>query len=292
MRMNIPGLCLAILMGATLCAAQNPPATKPLEYSTVYCSGFVSEHKVPAETYIISGEQSGEKLTFAGGDYVYINRGLNQGVHVGDEYSVVRPVADPIGSMWFKGQYPLQRSMGTMYADEGRIKIIHAEVKTSVAQVVFSCDYMQRGDIVRPFEERPQPALRDPKQFDHFAAPSGKGAGTVAFMKDFQQFGGRLQTAYVNLGSAQGVKVGDYIRIFRYQGTTSANIPQYPDMQYTARVLGELYGRAPQPYAGKDLPREVLGEGIVLNVNTKSATVLITTATVPIMSGDWAEVEQ
>jgi hypothetical protein len=292
MRMTIPGLCLAILMGATLCAAQNPPAPKALDYSTVYCSGFISEHQVPAETYIISGEQSNDKLTFIGGDYVYINRGLNQGVHVGDEFSVVRAVTDPIGSMWFKGQYPLVRAMGTTYADRGRIKIIHSEVKTSIARVVFSCDYMQRGDIVRPFEERPVPELRDAKQFDRFAAPSGKGMGTVAFAKDFGQSAGRMQTVYVNLGSAQGVKVGDYIRMFRYAGATRENYPQYPNMQYSAHVLGELYGRAPQTYASKDLPREILGEGVVLNVSAKSATVLITTAKAAITSGDSAEVEQ
>jgi hypothetical protein len=291
MRIKIPGLCLAFLMVASLCAAQNPPAAKQLEYSTVYCSGFVSEHKVPNEIHIISGEESNDKITFAQGDYVFINRGLNQGVHVGDEYSVVRPVSDPVGAMWFKGQSSLMQSMGTMYEDEGRIKVIHADVKISVAQVVFSCSYMQRGDIVRAVQERPMPPLRDPQQFDHFAAPSGKGAGTVAFMADFRQTAGRMSTAYVNLGSAQGVKVGDYIRIFRYQGATSAYLYQYRNMQYDALQSYGMYGRAPQAYSGKDLPREILGEGIVLNVNTKSATVLITTSKVPIFAGDFAEIE-
>jgi len=37
--------------------------------------------------------------------------------------------------------------------------------------------------------------------------------------KDYGQVFGKLSAVYVNLGSGQGVKVGDYFRIFRYQGS-------------------------------------------------------------------------
>lgn len=291
MRIKMIGLCLACLLGASLCAAQNPPAEKLMSFSSVYCSGFASQHKVPDETYIISGEQALEKITFVQGDYIYINRGLNQGVHVGDEFSVIRPVQESFKTLWFKGQGAILREMGTLYEDEGRIKIIHADVKTSVAQILFGCSYMQRGDIVRPAEERPMPPLKDPKQFDVFAAPSGKSKGTVAVMNNFEPAGGRMSLSYINLGTTHGVKVGDYIRMFRYQGTTNAYVPQFSRTQYDARVSEGSYGRAPQAYAGKDLPREILGEGIVLNVNTKSSTILITTARAPIFAGDSAEIE-
>ena len=42
---------------------------------------------------------------------------------------------------------------------------------------------------------------------------------------------------------------------------------------------------------GKDLPREVLGEGIVLSVTRNAATVLITYSMEEMYAGDYAEIE-
>jgi len=44
------------------------------------------------------------KITFARGDYVYINRGQDQGVRVGDRFTVVRPDKDPTDVPWFSGR--------------------------------------------------------------------------------------------------------------------------------------------------------------------------------------------
>ena len=41
---------------------------------------------------------------FDQGDYVYVNKGSNQGAKVGDVFSVVRPVTDPIKIEWTKWQ--------------------------------------------------------------------------------------------------------------------------------------------------------------------------------------------
>ena len=63
---------------------------------------MVTSESVPQDTYVITGEQSATKITFDEGDYVYINKGSDQGVKVGDEFSVVRAVKDPIGIEWTK----------------------------------------------------------------------------------------------------------------------------------------------------------------------------------------------
>jgi hypothetical protein len=98
---------------------------------------------------------------------------------------------------------------------------------------------------------------------------------------------GRWDSVYVNLGTRQGVKVGDYFRIFRYQGTRSGTIPSTRD--YQDRLYG--YGSNPKHYSWNDLPREVLGEGIVLNAGQNAATVLVTASRSEIYSGDYAELE-
>jgi hypothetical protein len=290
MRVNAAGLCLSVLLGAGLCSAQNAPAPPPArqpDASLVYCSGFVTDQKVPDEMRLISGEQSNYKVTFGQGDYVYINRGVNQGVKVGDEFSVLRPTADGIKMPWFRWQNKLMKVMGTPYSDLGRIRVVVVQPKVSIAQVVFNCDFMQRGDILQAFQERPAPTFKDPSPFDHFAAPSAKPVAMVVSSTGFHQSSGTNDTIFVNLGVSQGVKVGDYFRVFRYEG--SRNDTMDPGKDYQFKLWG--FGSTPTRYNWDDLPREVLGEGIVLNVSRNSSTVLLTYSTIEIYAGDYVEIE-
>jgi hypothetical protein len=291
MRARLVALSLVVLLGAAESSAQNAPQAAQVPpqvtYSTVNCSGFVADQKVPDGIAIISGEQSNYKITFSRGDLIYINRGQDKGVRVGDRFAVVRPVEDPNRVPWFKWQAKLLKAMGTEYKDTGQVTVVNVQPKVSIAQITFSCGYMQRGDIVLPYQDRPEPPFKDPTPFDHFAPVSGKPVAMVVAGLDFTQLYGKLQTIYVNLGTKQGVKVGDYFRIFRYQGSTAETIPQTKDYQYT--MYG--FGSAPQRYAWNDLPREVLGEGIVINVSGNSSTVMITYSAIEIRAGDYVEIE-
>jgi hypothetical protein len=293
MRAKAAGLCISLMLGAGLCLAQEAPQnTQPVAkanqpgFTARYCSGFVSDQKVPSDTYLISGEQSMHKVVFSQGDYVYINRGSNQGVRQGDRYMVVRPEQDPNRVMWFKWQSKLLKAMGTTYADLGQLEVVNVQPKVSIAKVTFSCEYMQRGDIVRPFAERVAPEYKS-EPFDHFAPVSGKPVAMVVEAKDFAQTVGANDTIYVNLGTNQGVRTGEYFRIFRYQGTMAETAPNTRDYQY--KLYG--FGSTPQVYQWNDLPREVLGEGIVLNASHNSATVLITYSRAEIYAGDYVEIE-
>src|SRR5215472_18919458 len=158
--------CLAAIVWTANGAPQTatPMIVQP-DYSTVNCSGFFTDQKVPSEFQLISGEQSNYKITFTRGDNVYINRGQDKGVRVGDRFFVVRPEANKVGVhvdwlketdvQWFKWQEKLMKAMGTAYVDAGQVRVVNVQPKVSIAQVIFSCDYMQRGDIVLPYQERP-----------------------------------------------------------------------------------------------------------------------------------------
>ena len=149
-----------------------------------------------------------------------------------------------------------------------------------------SCDRIQRGDIVQPFAARPVPQFHT-LRLDPFAAPSGKKTAMVVSAKDYTVLSGAGRIIYVNLGGGQGVRVGDYFRVFRYQGTHNDSNYQIKDSAY--KVYG--FGSAPIAYEWNDLPRQVLGEGIVLRVGTNSATVLLTDSRREIFAGDYVEVE-
>ena len=153
--------------------------------------------------------------------------------------------------------------------------------------MTFTCDYIQRGDFVRPFQERPSPPYKPAEQFDHFAPVSGKSVGMLVFGKDFSQTYGKFTTVYVNLGSNQGVHVGDYLRVFRYQGSHAEFAPNFSDFQYA--MYG--FGSTPVRYQWNELPRDVLGEGIVINSGPNSSTILITVSRLDMYAGDYAEVE-
>jgi hypothetical protein len=146
---------------------------------------------------------------------------------------------------------------------------------------------LQRGDFVRPWQERPSPPFKPAEQFDRFAPVSGKSVGMVVFGKDFGQIFGKFQSVYVNLGTNQGVNVGSYMRIFRYQGGHAETVPNFDDFQY--KMYG--FGSTPTAYKWNDLPREILGEGIVLSVSPNSSTVFVTYSRVDMYAGDYAEVE-
>jgi hypothetical protein len=285
MRAKLAALSTFVFMGAGICSAQTAPTQAG--FSTVYCSGFVSDQKVPDATRVVSGEQSNIKITFARGDYVIINRGQDKGVRVGDRYSVVRPESDPLEVNWFKWQAKLMKAMGTHYVDAGQLRIVNVQSKTAVAEVTLSCDYMQRGDIALPFQERPEPTFKDPGPFDHFAPISGKPVAMIVESREYSQSAGQGNTVYVNLGTNKGVKVGDYFRVFRYQGTLAELAPQTKGFQ--DRLYG--FGSSPGRYNWNDLPREVLGEGIVLNVSRNSSTVFLTFSSADIYAGDYVEVE-
>jgi hypothetical protein len=107
MRANAAALAFGLLFAASGAWAQSTQSTTPSQvvsstqavpnatspdYTAVYCSGFVTVDRVPDDTRLISGEQSNVKIVFSRGDYVFLSKGANLGVKVGDRFSVVRPV--------------------------------------------------------------------------------------------------------------------------------------------------------------------------------------------------------
>lgn len=276
-------LGVGLLVGLADAQGVNPNAPTETE---LYCSGVVTTQPLPRDSYVISGENSAYQTTFAPGQYIYINRGAEHGVKVGDQFEVDREVTDMSQTKWFKYQPMLSHAMGIRYADIGRLRVVHVNAKTSTAALAFDCLPVQRGDLLRPFAPRPVPQFHDVK-FDPFAAPSGKKTAMIVSSKDFMVLAGVGRVVYVNLGSAQGVRVGDYFRAFRYQGTQIDMEYQITGMAYKAYG----FGSTPVAYSWNDLPRQVLGEGIVLRTGPNSSSVLLTTARFEIYAGDYVELE-
>ncbi len=283
-RMQVGTLCLLLALSAGAAMAQEGPKT-PNQHD-MYCSGMVTREAIPTDTYVISGEESSYRISYGRGDYIFINKGSSSGVKMGDEFQIMRAQKSPAHIKWFEYQPSLMAAMGTQWLDVGRAKVAHVEANVSVAQIVASCNFMERGDIARPFVERAAPPLR-PTNRDRFPAASGKNQGMVVSAKDWAEVVGMDSIVYVNVGSSQGAKVGDYVRFYRYQGTRHDTAYQSRSTAYSRWG----FGKTPVLYNWKDLPRDHLGEGIVLRVSEHAATVLITFSLRDIYLGDYLEIQ-
>lgn len=288
-----------ILMPALLLAGISLPAmAQKLGYEPprranqkdVYCSGFVASQRLPEDLRIIMGEDALGRITYGQRDFVYLSRGANGGVQEGQRYFVVRPMSDPNPIKAFGRQRAILNSIGQLYEDIGRVAVHVVHATTATAEVVEACDPLQPGDILVPFQPRPQPAYKPARAFDRFTAPSGRAEGTVILGKDFGHTMGEGDPIYINLGSGQGVELGDYYTIFRYasgslyEGDKGVRRGQ-TDLK---RLRGVNYD---VPDIREDLPREVLGEAFVVHVDQHSSTAVITLSLTEVHAGDFVELQ-
>ena len=280
---------LSCILGLTAgIAAGQAPRRTTVDEGTMACAGEVRSEAIARESYIISGEESIYKIAYHEPNLVYINRGTSQGTKVGDEFRVMRPVKEELKREWFRPQRQLMSAMGQAYTDLGRLRVVHVGAKVSTAEVVYSCDYMQRGDLILPAVQMPGPSLRlDTFIVDPFAPATGK-TGMLVTTKEFGVDAGINSIVYINLGATEGLQVGSYVRFFRDQSNMHDTL--YQTHSTWDRMYG--FGSTPVAYSYGDLPREIVGEGIVLRVSGHAATVMVTLIRREIYAGDFVEIEK
>ena len=262
--------------------------------SEIYCSGFIAGSPLPNDLRLIGGWDAAGRLVYSQFDHVYINKGKDAGIQVGQRYLVVRryefDFTDPDPVEGYPTQKEMIRAHGKIYQDIGQVVVEALNDTTATALVTHICDPLQMGDILVPFEERPVPTYRPADGFDRFAGPT-EPQGTVMLAKDFAYTAGQGDAVYVNVGSAQGIKVGDYLRFFRWGRVTDY-------MGYKGIVRGQWRrykgvprdGEIPIDTATRNrLPRELIGEGMVVHADQNSSTVVVSLSLTEIHAGDFVE---
>ncbi|HXE76041.1 MAG TPA: OmpA family protein [Candidatus Xenobia bacterium] len=260
----------------------------------VYCSGFLAGSPLSNDLRLIGSWDAAGRLIYSQFDYVYINKGADAGIHVGQRYLIVRryefDFTDPDPIEAFPKQKEMFHAHGTYYQDIGRLEVVAVNDTTSTALVTEICDPVQMGDILIPFEERPVPTFRPPDGFDRFAAATSP-QGTVIIAQDFVNTAGQGDAVYVNIGSSDGLKVGDYLRFWRWGRVTDFE-------GYKGIVRGQwrhYHGVPRDGYIPIDtktrnrLPRELIGEGMVVHADQRSATVIVSLSLTEIHAGDFVE---
>jgi len=314
---------LLLVLAASLAAAQ-PPVTATMvatpdasgivstsvnvpfvRYQTptaadIYCAGFISKERLPDSNYVNGGLQSPTSTKFETGELVYLAGASYQ---AGQLYSIVRELRDVNEYEIYPGQRKLLKDTGHPYGEIGRVRVIDTRSKHSaIAQVVYSCDPINPGDVAVPFVEKPPVAFHVPGHFDRFAPSPGKLTGRIVLGKDFDDIVGTGMKLYMNVGSNQGVKVGDYFRVSRSYSATLRD--PVDSLSFKAQTSEDTQMRPPVYEANRftrtkganihvaDLPRRAVGEVVVLSTTPTTSSAMVVFALEDVYAGDSVELDE
>jgi hypothetical protein len=278
----------------------------------MYCAGYIETSPGYSGLEVVGGAQEQEKNNYAFGDLVFINGGSQAGVRVGQEFAVVRPRGQFHSDLSAK-----KGSLGVFTQEMGRLRVVDVKDKVSVARVVLSCDMMLLGDLLKPAEAQfTVPVRTDAGSNLRFVEPSGKQHGHIVLARDAREMVTLNQIVYIDLGTEDNVRTGDHLNIYRKAGR--GRVVDFPE-EITQSASGgfESYVFKGGKFSNKsqrvkdmksgpkgppietpeikrtrpEMPRKVVGEIVVLNVQGRAATALITRAAQEIHTGDEVEIK-
>lgn len=267
--------------------------------SSLYCAGYIQHERLPRMPEIVGAEEEQEQRKFSDGDIVYLNAGSQQGIKEGQTFQVIRPRGAVKGVHKTKSGF-----IGTYVQDLGQLQVFKVREHTSAARITFSCDMILLGDLLAPIPDRESPAERAEGSLDRFADPSGKQKGRLMMARDGREMVTRHDIVYIDLGSEDQIKRGDYLTIYRPLGT--GNITRIGNEEIgRRRTAGFQSDRfrgggfsikasstsKQAKHERPSMPRKIVGEMVVIDVQTRTATAMITRVASEVHTGDWVEIQ-
>jgi hypothetical protein len=298
-----------------------PTAAQPARVageSSLSCAGYIRYQRFGQTPEIVGAEEEQEQRTYAGGDIVYINAGSRQGVKEGQSFQIIRPRGDVKGVHRKKIGF-----LGTYVQEVGQLQVFKVREETSAAKITFTCDAALLGDLLVDIPVRESPLQRAEGNLDRFADPSNKQVGRLMMAKDSRELLTKNDIVYIDLGGEDNVKRGDYLTIYRPLGTGNLTRVDNEEMarnratgfqsdRYRGGGVGNQASRAKDETAFVDangryryrpitsrevkkdrpvMPRKIVGEMVIIDVQSRTATAIITRVTTEVHTGDWVEIQ-
>lgn len=330
-RFRFPQVVLFLLAAACTAGAQTPapkpeviaPTEKqPMQVagqSQLYCAGYIQLQRLPHMPEVVGAENEQEQRMFTSGDIVYINAGSRQGVTEGQNFQLIRPRGNVKDVHREKKGF-----LGTYIQEVGQLQVFKVAENTSAAQITSSCGNMVLlGDFLTQIPDRASPLQRPETNVERFVDPTRKQTGRLMMAKDNREMVTRNDVVYVDLGVEDNVKAGDYLTIYRPLGTGNITRVDNEEMARNRSVgfQSERYrggGFSSQGSRAKDstafvdaegryryrpittrevkkhrplMPRKVVGEMVIIDVQTRTATAIITRTVGEVHTGDWVEIQ-
>ena len=286
--------------------------------SHLYCAGYIRHQTLPHMPEIVGAVEEQEQRRYADGDVVYINQGSQQGIKGGQIFQIIRPRGDVKGVHKRKVGF-----LGTYIQEVGQLQVFKVRENTSAAQITFTCDAALLGDLLAPVPDRESPPQRPDANLDVFADPSGKQTGVLMMAKDNREMVTRNDIVYIDLGSEDQVKTGDYLTVYRPLGTGNITRVDEEEMgrnratgfqsdRFRGGGIGSQANRAKdetafvkaegryryRPITSREvkrhrplMPRKIVGEIVVIDVQLRTATAIITRVAGEVHTGDLVEIQ-
>ena len=233
------------------------PLTGPIPIGVeqdVYCAGYLGDVEEAFVGRLVNAEKEQNQTMFMAGDVMYIDAGSESGVTPGMEFTIVRPTR--LVNRWGSER----EYVGRIYMTPGRLRVICVQERTSIAEIVYSCNEVDLGDFVAPFEPIPVPLVRRTTPATLCDTPNGKPVGHIVDTRDAVTPIGATTVVFLDLGEADGLSAGDFLTVYRTN----------------TRALGV---------------RTVLGEAAILTTRNTTSVAIITSMIDNMAIGDAVEVK-
>jgi hypothetical protein len=298
-----------------------PTAAQPARIageSSLFCAGYIRYQRFGHTPEIVGAEEEQEQRTFSDGDIVYLNAGSRAGIKEGQSFQIIRPRGDLKGVHRNKVGF-----MGTYVQDVGQLQVFKVRENTSAAKITFTCDAALLGDLLVDIPVRVSPLQRPDGNLDRFADPSGKQIGRLMMARDNRELLTKNDVVYIDLGGEDNVKPGEYLTIYRPLGTGNITRVDNEELarnratgfqsdRYRGGGISIQGSRAKDETAFVDangryryrpittrevkkarpeMPRKIVGEMVIIDVQSRSATAIITRVASEVHTGDWVEIQ-
>ena len=298
-------LAAAVAIGG-FAHAQNPAETTVprlvMSEAMRACAGYIGE-PVPEDLQIVGSEKEAYVREFSQGDLVYINRGRDANLQTGAEYQIVRnigPVYDPANR---------RRKLGTLVQELGILRITEVRDTSATGEITLICTgTVNLGDALIPYERRPIPTVRPYRPLSIVGAPTGRATGQILAGQLGREQLVRNDVVYINLGADNGIKVGDYLTIYR--PLASEPITRFRDDKigqsrndgfssdrFGTRDNSSLassqkgYPQVAERVPRSELPRTLVGEIVIIRTEANTSVGVITRTTREAVIGDRVELQ-
>lgn len=174
----------------------------------------------------VAGGENRLKYAYAANDIVYLNKGSNQGISPGEEFSIRRALED-IG---IPTENDRQKHVGRIIDQIGRLRIVAVQENTSTALIVDSCNEVTIGDFLVTYEQEPIPLITEMPKAARYTGVTDQGSGFILYNEDRVRSVGKDHLIVTSLGIEQNVAPGDLFIIYRENPHNSEKTAELPEV--------------------------------------------------------------
>lgn len=213
--------------------------TYPLLTETdLYCSFSVLDGPLP-DLKVIGAERQEERILLGDGDIIYLNAGEKEAVAVGQVFLLFEKRDDVKSTRTGKNYGPLIQRVG-------RGRVVQVDEKRAVLRVEKSCLPVRVGDYAVVFSEKKGVIGKDTGFVPYARERADRTKGQVVYLQGELNQIGSNSWAVIDLGKEDGLQPGNQVTVLTI--------------------------------ASKNIPSHAVGNAVVIDVQSRTATIRLLSA--------------